>query len=143
MKRYTLERVYLQTETLGSIYDPEGTMVCKTMELPWKDNRRGISCIPEGVYIVKKMEADKFRKYAYFRFVKVDGRTINPELKMSTILIHRAAYVHHLKGCIGVGTKFIDLNKDTVPDMVDSREALNWMIEHMPDLFELEIKIKS
>src|SRR5215216_1565171 len=101
-----IKRVYLETETLGSFYI-NGRMVCKTMELPWKENKRAISCIPEGVYKAIKQPAKKSRPYPYFRLPNVPGR--------SGILIHRATFVHHLKGCIGVG-EFFDVNKDQVPD---------------------------
>ena len=40
LKRYIIERVYLPTETLGSWYDDLRNMVCKTMELPWRNNQR-------------------------------------------------------------------------------------------------------
>ena len=131
--KYVLPRVYLPAETLGSIYAPDGNIVCKTLELPWKDNRNNISCIPEGLHRIKKMAPDQFRKYAYFRFFKVAGRSMNKFYNMSTILIHRA---------IGVGSKHIDINKDGIPDIVDSKLTLSQMIISMPEEFLLEIKTK-
>lgn len=142
MTRFTIERVYLPTETLGSFYSPARELVCKTMELPWLDNKSNISCIPEGVYVVRKMPPGFGRDYGYFRFMSVAGRSINRVLGMSTILIHRIAYVKDLLGCIGVGGRFADLNKDGVPDMADSGKKLQWMWENLPDEFELEIAKK-
>jgi len=143
MEKFLLERVYLPTETLGSIYAPDKEIVCKTMELPWKENRSNISCIPEGEHLVRKMVPDQFRKYPYFRFVKVEGRGINKFYNMSTILIHPATFVHHLKGCIGVGSKHTDINKDGIPDIVDSKLTLKHMTDTMPDEFILDIKRKE
>jgi len=148
MKRYLLERVYLPTETLGSWYDPdpaEMVLICKTMELPWKDNQNNISCIPEGVYLLKKMPPGFGRDYGYFRFVKVPGRGVNMAFNppMSTILVHRITYVKDLKGCVGVGSRFADFNKDGVPDMEESGKKLQWMWENLPDEFELEIVKKA
>ena len=139
---YTIKRVYLPTETLGSMFDPKGSLVCKTMELPWKDNRRSISCIPEGRYLVNKMppipqddpSGRKPRNYGHFRFPAVAGR--------SGILIHRITYVKDLQGCIGVGNRFHDFNKDGVPDMAESSSALEWMADNLPEKFYLNITKK-
>jgi hypothetical protein len=139
---YTLPRVYLPTETLGSIYSPTGSLCVKTMELPWKDNRRSISCIPEGRYLVNKMppipqddpSGRKARAYRHFRLPNVPGR--------SGILIHRITYVKDLRGCIGVGNRFHDFNKDGVPDMAESSSALEWMADNLPEKFYLNITKK-
>jgi len=146
MKRYLIERVYLPTETLGSWYDKvTRDLICKTMELVWVGNKSNISCIPEGVYILEKQPPKEDRPYGYFRFRKVEGRSINKWIKdllgnpMSSILVHRITYVKDLKGCIGVGGRFVDLNNDAVPDIADSSKKLQWMYENLPDVFELEI----
>ena len=128
-----LERVYLETETLGSIY-MDGQVIAKTMELPWKQNKRAISCIPEDTYKVVKQPPKPTRNYAYFRLPNVIGRT--------GILIHRITYVKELKGCIGVGSRFYDFNKDGVPDMAESSAKLQWMIDNLPDEFYLQIRKK-
>lgn len=146
MERFKLERVYLATETLGSWYaaDEAKTLICKTMELPWANNQKNISCIPEGTYIVKKQSPGTAgRGYGYFRFVKVPGRNMNKVLGMSTILVHRITYVKDLKGCIGVGGRFHDFNVDGVPDMAESSKKLEWMYNNLPDEFELEITKKQ
>lgn len=134
MTEYTLWRVYLATETLGSMYGPGGEFgefICKTLELPWKDNARAISCIPEGVYRVIYQPPKPGRDYEYFRLPDVPGR--------SGILIHKITYVKDLKGCIGVGSRFLDINKDGVPDMIESGKKLEWMIANMPKEFNLRI----
>lgn len=131
MDLYRLERVYLPTETLGSIYSPSKDLICKSLELPWLNNRRSISCIPEGIHRVIKQPAKPSRPYAYFRLPNVPDR--------SGILIHRITFVKDLKGCIGVGGRFADLNKDGIPDMADSSKKLQWMVENLPDEFDLEI----
>ena len=134
MKEITIERVYLPTETLGSMYDDDGDFLCKTMELPWKNNQRSVSCIPEGAYRVVKQPPKADRPYPYFRLPNVPGR--------SGILIHRITYVSGLKGCIGVGGAFKDLNNDAVPDIVNSSTALQKLIDTLPDEFMLTIKKK-
>lgn len=143
LQTYLLERVYLPTETLGSIYDPHAGLVAKSMELPWADNQNNISCVPEGIYEVTKEppipandpRGFKERKYWHFRFKSVPKR--------KGILIHKITYVKDLQGCIGVGGKFVDLNKDGVPDIADSTIALQHMVDTMPDVFKLRIVSKS
>lgn len=131
--KVTIERVYLPTETLGSLYIDD-LFICKTMELPWKNNARFISCIPEGDYEVIKQPPKPDRPYPYFRFPHVTGR--------SGILIHKISYVSGLKGCIGVGKEFKDLNGDGVPDIIRSGEALQELITLLPDKFTLTIREK-
>lgn len=127
-------RVYLPTETLGSMYLEDGTFLAKTLELPWKDNQRSISCIPEGTYDAIKQPPKEGRNYPYFRLLDVPNR--------SGILIHRITYVSGLKGCIGLGGAFKDLNNDCVPDVINSAVTLQKLIDTLPDSFKLTIKKK-
>jgi hypothetical protein len=128
-----IERVYLESETLGSWY-VDGAFVCKTMELPDKNNQKGISCIPEGVYDVVKEATSTYHEYPHFRILNVPGR--------DGILVHKITYVSGLKGCIGVG-EFKDLNGDNVPDIINSGINLQHLYDMMPDKFQLEIRNKK
>jgi hypothetical protein len=128
-----IERVYLETETLGSWY-VDGVMICKTLELPWKGNQRGISCIPEGTYEVVREEKSAHHEYPHFRILNVKER--------DGILVHKITYVSGLKGCVGVG-EFKDLNGDNVPDIINSGINLQHLYDIMPDKFTLEIKKKK
>lgn len=154
MERYILPRVELPTETLGSIYTLNNELICKTMELPWRNNKVGktfetASCIPYGIHVFEKMPGNDKYPDGYFRARKVAGRTVNHNYKdkngqsMSSILIHPITYVKDLLGCIGVGSRFHDFNKDGVPDMAESKVKLKWMIDNLPDVFELEIIKKT
>ena len=142
MEEFFIKRVYLQTETLGSWYTNKGLLICKTLELPWKDNQRSISAIPEGRYRVTKEgpipandpSGRKQRDYGHFRLHDVPGR--------SGILVHKITYVKDLEGCLGVGGRFVDLNKDGVPDMADSGSKLEYMYQNLPDEFYLNIAEK-
>lgn len=129
-----LERVYLPTETLGSLY--EGPVrLCKTMELPWKDNAHNISCIPEGSYMVIREAFTEKHPYPHFRVMDVPNR--------NGILLHRITYVKDLRGCIGIGTAFGDLNKDGIPDIVGSGVALQALYDMCPDVLTLTIVKKA
>jgi hypothetical protein len=81
-------------------YFPNGTngellhinkRVCFTIELPWLENKQGISCIPEGRYELTKRYSQRYKLHLLVN--DVEGRSL--------ILIH--AYNDALKeskGCI-------------------------------------------
>ncbi len=147
MERHFIERVKLPTETLGSWYSPERELLAKTMELPWRDNKSSsdsslASCIAEGLYVLIKQPPKESRPYGYFRIKHVEGRTVDKVTGLSHILVHRITYVKDLLGCIGVGGKFMDLNKDGVPDIVESGVTLEKLYQTLPDEFELLITEK-
>ena len=74
----------------GTLYAGE-RLICYTIELPWKDNRKLVSCIPEGRYEMKKRYTPK--RGWHLLIVGVPGR--------SGILFHPANdALLELKGCI-------------------------------------------
>jgi hypothetical protein len=103
---------------------------CKTLELPWKGNQRNISCIPTGNYTVEKRFTQE--RGNHFHLLNVPGR--------SSILIHSGNYYSHTLGCILVGEKFSDLNKDGFVDIVSSRITLGKMNDILPRQFSIGIQ---
>ena len=78
--------------TYGELYLPEFS--CLTVERPWMDNQRNISCIPPGVYSVSPTT---FRgDYKTLEILGVPDRTY--------IKIHKANVPGDLRGCIGLGS---------------------------------------
>lgn len=73
-----------------------------TGELPWRDNARGLSCIPPGQYRCVWALSPRLKRYTY-RLVDVPGR--------DGVLIHSAnlfgdktlGFVAQLEGCISLG----------------------------------------
>ncbi|GIV35411.1 MAG: hypothetical protein KatS3mg031_2946 [Chitinophagales bacterium] len=134
-----LKRKYHDGYTLGTLYVND-VEAAKTLELPWKENKRGISCIPEGNYHVTKEapipqhdgDKRKPRPYWHFRVHDVPGR--------SGILIHRITFVKDLRGCIGVASRLWDINRDGIPDALESGKKLQWLVDNLPDKFELKIR---
>lgn len=133
METLVLERVYLTDRTLGSLYR-NGESVAKTLELPWKLNKRSISCIPEATYRVIQQPPKEGRPYQYFRLPEVPGR--------SGILIHRGTEPDHSKGCILVASRFRNINTSQ-PGLEESGKKLQWLIDNLPAEFLLEIKAKQ
>jgi len=85
-----LNRTYYADGVNGTLLI-DGVPVCHTIELPWKDNRTGVSCIPEGVYALSKRYSDRFGQHLLLQGVP----------NRSLILVH--AYNNALqesRGCI-------------------------------------------
>lgn len=90
-----LTRTYFPEGTNG-ILKCEGKVVCKTIELPWKNNVRRVSSIPEGKYFIKKRYSSKFGWH--MEIIGVENRTL--------ILLHPANNaLKELNGCIAPVTK--------------------------------------
>jgi hypothetical protein len=108
-------------------YTPEGTMgelshdgfKCWTLENPWIDNEVNISCIPVGVYAIKR---DNFKgKYPNFKLLDVPGRT--------HIEMHRGNTKEHTRGCILTGSDWFVT--EVAARVTDSTNALNAFMESM------------
>lgn len=74
-----------------------GDAVCKTLELPWKDNANGVSCIPAGTYWVEREFSPAFKR-DLFELKDVPHR--------SECKFHPANVPHELKGCIALGEDY-------------------------------------
>ena len=127
-------RTYHPQQTIGEFLI-DGAEFCKTLELRWLDNTRCKSCIPEGTYTVVKRLAHEKRKYNHFHILNVPNR--------SYILIHTGNYSSQILGCILVGNKHIDMNKDGLLDVANSTITLGKLYDLMPDSFELTIRKKT
>ncbi len=85
-----LTRVYKCGGTNGTL-TLNGHFVCFTIELPWKENQRSISCIPEGKYQLRARHSAKFNNH--LQVLDVPNRAY--------ILIHPANNaIKELRGCI-------------------------------------------
>lgn len=90
-----LSRTYFPNGTNGKL-ECEGKFICNTIELPWMENQKSVSCIPEGEYLLQKRYSQKF--YWHLEVVEVKNR--------SFILLHPANNaLKELNGCIAPVTK--------------------------------------
>ena len=71
--------------------------MCDTLENPWLDNQKNISCIPAGIYDVRLRLARESatRDYLHLLIQDVPNR--------SFILIHRGNFPSQTQGCVLVG----------------------------------------
>lgn len=107
----------------GVLCNDDGPL-CYTLELPWRDNARDISCIPEGVYDVYFASSVRFGPC--FRFAYVGHR--------SNILIHVGNFVGDTRGCILPG---LDVDEISV---LHSRQAMDRLFVSLPGVFKLCIR---
>ncbi len=152
---YPIVRVYLPTQTLGSWYGVDHTTVlCKTMELPWRNNARSsdpykASCLPEGRYLVTWSapvlkddpttpvdESGGRRPRPYEHFI------IHGTAPRQGCLVHRITNVEDLLGCIGVGQQHVNLDKDADYEIAGSTAALEHLVRTLPKRFYINITNK-
>lgn len=101
-----------------------------TLELPWKNNARRISCIPAGEYKVIKHVSPKFGECLWIQDV--------PE--RSEILIHSGNYVTEILGCVLAGKRHTDINADGLLDVTSSRKTMKELLDVVPNEFTVQIE---
>ena len=91
-----LRDTFTEESTLGKLYI-NGEFFCDTLENPWKNNVRNISCIPDGVYDVRLRlpRESASRDYLHLLVKEVPNRDY--------ILFHRGNTSADTSGCILVG----------------------------------------
>lgn len=103
-----LKRKYYEDGINGQIFIDD-KLICKTIELPWRENQRRISAIPEGRYELKKRVSQKFGNHLIL--IDVPNRSL--------ILIHPANdALKELNGCIAPVTTITGIGKGS-----ESRKA--------------------
>ncbi len=112
---------------LGRIYDPATDFELCTLENPWLDNERYISCIPKGTYTCKRVDSPKYNDT--FEVMDVEGR--------DHILFHHGNWERNTMGCIllGLFTNKIDM-------VMSSRKARAKFMKYTRDVDEFELEIK-
>jgi hypothetical protein len=126
-----LTRPYFPEGTNGKI-SFEGKFICNTIELPWKNNEKRVSCIPEGKYFIRKRYSQKFKWH--LEVVDVKSR--------SFILFHPANNaLKELNGCIAPVTKLsgpglglmsrkaFEKLKTLVYDALDNKESIELIVQ--------------
>ena len=121
-----LTRTYFPEGIQGGL-EWKGTLVCYTIELPWLENQRRISCIPEGSYILQQRYSPKFKWHLHL--MNVPGRDL--------ILIHPANDANkELLGCIAPVTKYTGKGKGS-----GSRKAFKKLKALTTAVFERNEKV--
>lgn len=125
----TIKRWYHNDCTIGRLTLSGSAFQCFTLELPWKENERGVSCIPKGKYQAFKRQSPK--NGSVVELLNVSQR--------SNIQIHAGNYTRQIEGCILVGASVAFLDSDSIPDIANSKVTLDKLLALLPEKFEVEI----
>ena len=112
---------FTKESTIGELF-LNGERLCDTLENPWKDNQRNVSCIPEGIYPVRLRlpRESATRDYIHLLVKDVKDRDY--------ILIHIGNTAKDTSGCILVG---LGSQQDVVQN---SRLAMDLLIKEIINL---------
>ena len=113
---------YREKSTLGIL--EIGGFECLTLELPWLENQRNISCIPEGNYLYQKRLSPS-KDITVIELTGVENR--------SYIQIHPGNYTRQIQGCILPGLGLKDIDSDGIFDVTNSTDAFNKIMDLAPD----------
>jgi hypothetical protein len=118
MKLLLFRKTGTATQTLGYFECPDGTTY-PSLELPWKNNQKRVSCIPTGIYRMVRHTSPKFGPCYWLQDVP----------NRSEILIHPANFVRQLLGCIAPGLTHADIDGDGNLDVTSSKIAMGKLLE--------------
>ena len=91
---------FTEVSTIGNLY-LDGEWLCDTLENPYLNNQKNISCIPEGQYKVRLRTARESATKDYLHLLVQDV----PD--RSLILFHSGNTAKDTRGCVlvGIGTE--------------------------------------
>ena len=112
---------FTEVSTIGNLY-LDGEWLCDTLENPYLDNQRSISCIPAGQYKVRLRTARESdtKDYLHLLIQGVPDRSL--------ILFHSGNTAKDTRGCILVG---IGTEQDLVKN---SRLAMDLLMKEILNL---------
>ena len=112
---------FSENSVIGELF-LNGERMCDTLENPWLDNQRSISCIPEGEYKVRLRLARESasRDYLHLLVQDVPNR--------DWILFHRGNTAKDTRGCILVG---LGSQQDFVSNSVLAMDLLIKEVIHL------------
>ena len=118
-----------------------GVLVCGgvqplalTIENPWINNKRNISCIPVGRYKCKRFISPRFGET--FEIIDVPGRG-----ETEPIIFHSGNRDDDTRGCPIVGRYFGRIYDE--PAILDGRKGHKDFMSEMKDIDEFELTIRN
>ncbi len=137
-----LTRGYTDRGAFGLLCTPVRSY--KTLERPWQANQTSVSCIPEGVYTLKKRRSGVVERSTGGKYLEgwevtgVPGRTY--------IMIHPANTIDQLEGCIATGLSTGVLpDKDGNPQwaVLNSFAAFEMLMEDLEERDEWTLDVRG
>ena len=109
----------------------DGQLVGTTLELPWRNNRPDVSCIPPGNYQCVRRKSPRFGRTFEIDFVS--GRT--------DILFHAGNRVRDTHGCVLLGKSAGWLQEERA--ILSSRSAMKEFMERLENVNEFSLVVQS
>ena len=125
---------FTKKSVIGKLYC-NGEFIAHTLELPWKNNQKSVSCIPAGKYKcrVRLARESASRDYVHLLVQDVEGR--------SYILFHYGNYPSDTKGCILTGTHRAQTPDKILESKIAHTYLMNYILENqLSERIELVIK---
>ena len=127
----TLKRVLFTDDGTQGVLITDGRLKFLTLEPEWKNNARGISCIPEGQYLCKRVDTPKHS--ITFEVMQVPGR--------DSILIHSGNTEADTEGCILLGMEAGEV--DGKRAVLRSKEAFEKFLKLTNDKQTFMLSVKN
>lgn len=127
----TIARTHQRADGTFGVLSISDLPIAVTLERPWADNQKGVSCIPAGTYVAKRVQSPKFGET--FEVTDVTGR--------DHILFHWGNRFVDSHGCILLGEGFnvwADGTASIGSSKIAFAEFSQWLAN--VDSFELTIK---
>lgn len=125
--------------TCGTLKHPKLKEPIFTLELPWKENKRNVSCIPEGEYKIRPFHSDT-HGYCFEIYNVVNRDLIRMHSANSVRENYQDPYIKtkvwrcQLRGCVAPGMK---LRLDGIIE--HSGDAMNILRKIIRDEMDFEI----
>ncbi len=115
-----LRETFTDNSTIGELF-LNGEKMCDTLELPYRDNQRSISCIPTGEYKARLRYPRESATRDYLHLLVQDVKD------RSYILFHRGNSAKDTRGCIlvGLGTQQDFVSNSTLALELLLKEIIN------------------
>jgi hypothetical protein len=97
VKKFELKRIDCDEAGIFGLLIHKKKIVCVTLELPWKNNEKNISCIPSGIYLFEPIKSPQFGNV--YEILEVPNR--------SHILFHAGNTIKNTKGCVLTGSSMM------------------------------------
>ena len=112
---------FTEESTIGELFI-NGERICDTLERPYFNNQRNISCIPEGIYPVRLRlpRESATRDYIHLLVQDVPDR--------DWILVRRGNFPYQSQGCLLVG---LGTEQDVVHNSVLAMDLLIKEVIHL------------
>ena len=108
-----------------------GAFVCRMIELPWRENRNSVSCIPPGEYGLFPRWS-KWRGYLVYQLDGVPDR-VAVQIHVGNVAGDKSlGWLSHSEGCLLVGREFGVLRppgKRTQRGVLLSRPSMSGLME--------------